>query len=320
MDGLFISLPPEEMLEDDDTNRIDTSTEDKCDRDASFSSTGARERKSRRIITQQQETRGKMEVELPPELMRQLAAEGFDVTPRADSTAGTAGVFINTSSMSGLTRPGGRVRIKIEGNATARRSKSGTRPAAKSETTASVARRSQSEGKGRTKNEQPATSKKKSSVLQTTSRAKQDKTDAQKRNAPTDSRHAGTSKKPATKTIPNKKRRKIVSQQKTVAFVSEEEESLPPLPESSHEICALAITHYQHRMQAALDNNSVCIVASGLSDDDKAALKSLCKNSKKQGTGMFSFSGVISYDSYRSDDTNPHFAPFHCNLSSIESE
>ena len=286
VDGLFISLPPEEMLEDDDHDTISRTAEDKSCRDASFSSTGARERKSRRIITQQQETKGKMEVELPPDLMRQLAAEGFDVTPRADSAAGTAGAFHNTSSTSGLTRPGGRVRIKIEGNSTARRCKSGSRCTVKSET-AGVAKGAQSEGNGQPKKERPAPSKKKGSLLQTTSTAKQDKTDAQKRNAPTASRSTGTSKKAATETAPNKKRRKTAS--KTVAFVSEEEESLPPLPESNQELCVLAFTHYQHRIQAALDNNSVCIVASGLSDDDKAALKSLCKDSKKHGKGMFCF-------------------------------
>ena len=277
VDGLFISLPPEEMTVQDDAPTAND--EDNDNRDTCFSST-SRERKSRRISTQQQqheqqqqETKVKLELELPPELMKQLASEGFDVTPRAGTSATTGNC--NNNHTGG--RVGGRVRIKVEGeSAASRRSQSETRRT-KQETAA--ARRTQSEGRGWSRRGRP--SAKKDPVLQATTVNKQEKKDAQKRNATTDS--PGANKKATTKP-PSNKRRKIVPQE-TAPSVTDDES--PPLPESSQEICALANAHYQQRVQAALGNSSVCIVASGLSEDDKAALKSLCRHSKKQGTGMF---------------------------------
>jgi len=271
VDSIFLSLPPEEMnlLEDakDDSNNAAASastTDNNSNKDK-------RERKSRRIS--KFDAKVKMEAMesspvhknvLPPDLMKQLAAEGFDVAPLAIKTA---------SSKSRSRYSTARVTFNTEASERPKNAKR-SRSAPRSGTAAASGASSTTKRARQTAKTNPP--------LQEQNPTVQAKKDAQKRNAPTDDNVESENGKPAAKkSAPSKRRKKAPSAssgQQDIALV-------PPLPETNPEICALADKYYQERVQRALDNNSLCVVSTGLSDSEKKALKALIREAKQCGDG-----------------------------------
>jgi len=268
VDGLFISSPPEEMVEEEEEDDTDETAADHDTKlDSSFSSTASsRERKSRRILKHQQQQIASPAKNLGVslELVQQLKEEGFDVTPRAD-TGSVASSFATECGRSKCSR----VRFKEEPTERSKSKSQSYQPCV-------AGRQRHSEYSGRPRKE--------TAVLQNSTADQQGRKDAQKRNAP------GVASNSVSKKIA-KKRRKIADSQVAPAVTS----SGPPpqLPSSTNEICALANSHYRRRVQSALESSVVTVVASTLTEKDKAALKSLCKISRESGNVQLKVSDVF---------------------------
>jgi hypothetical protein len=312
VDAIFVSKPPEEMVMDDDTKAENDDDDDQKPESSSISAAGTsnneakkRGRKSRRISIKRREQAQQDDI-LPPDLLQQLAKEGFDVPTAA--AANNRGAFRPAASTDNSLV----VRVKSEGNFQSRsKSEMRTKRTAKK----APVRRAKSEG---------ATGTTTTTTTTTTSRGrrgrsaavvkeKQEPEDSSSRPAVIlddknngmlgDKENAGPNfnnrnkengrKKEKVRTA--KQRSNSVAttkgathnkKQKTLPNSSPSGGSLPALPESNNEICKLANQNYQERIQAAIETGFLTIVASGLSDAEKSALKSLAKEAKNNGNGM----------------------------------
>ena len=304
VDAVFVSNPPDEIaiIKEEPNNTSDdneTTKNNAC---------SGRERKSRRILKKEQhiDTAINPEDVLPPELMERLAKEGFDVTPTAANGAGKENAV-----------PGGGVRVKTEpgvrrgrtnNNGRSTRSRSETRRGRTS--TAASTRRAKSEGaQSRTTNARTGNSRgrSKKQPLQDTkipaTNTDSDKNVPAEKNDNSEESKKATAAKAIAKKITVKATKASAKgkqpassksalntitaankRQKTAA--SDSPTKLPPLPDSTAEICKLADANYQERIQGALDGGVLTIVSSGLSEIDKSDLKTLCREAKKNGNGM----------------------------------
>ncbi|CAB9503155.1 Inherit from NOG: ring finger protein 8, E3 ubiquitin protein ligase [Seminavis robusta] len=264
VDAVFLSRPPEEMDWTGGNDRIDApadSLDVSTNGDETVAAISQRERKSRRISTKRRDVKVKHERKvqeqsaiLPPDLMKQLAAEGFDVAPMTAEQATTV----------------------PRGSGSARRKQSTAQAVVVPAKRKSTTQHPPSNKRG---------SAQRKKALTVTSKARQDEKDSQVKNRST----ARTSKGRAPK------------KQKAGPEVSAPVQSLPS---SNRDVCRLADEKYAVKFQNGLDNCLISVIASGLSDDDKASLKALISEAKGFGNVR-----IKQSDAFRAKNTTLCIVP-----------
>jgi Zinc finger, C3HC4 type (RING finger) len=281
VDALFLSLPPEEM---NWTSTAASAYDSACKEEAgsyqdesfvnpsvsTVTSFSQRERKSRRISSKRQVIEDVVEEHhsiFPPDLVKKLAAEGFDVTPMAvkDSVMiarerKTAYNSVASEGKPQLSRRGpGAPAVPTKRKSTDINSDPNPLPHIE---------HACSKKRGRARQN-------KKTVLKATSKEAQEQKDS----------HANNARKapPETKDLQTPK----TAARKAKPPLPDASETVPQqeLPLHNHKICALADEAYRKRVQAGLNNSSLCVVASGLSLEDRTALKALLKEAKHYKNG-----------------------------------